>query len=97
MSDSDELVNQQGATSIYIDVEVKGNGDLLFSGQDIGEAPEEYFGKSDHEYWLTVPAYEKENLLLALIEKHYAGDACVMSKLQELMESKKITHYFDSY
>jgi len=97
MSEDNGLVNQEGPTSIHIDFEVKGNGDLLFSGHDMGEAPEKCFGKSDHEYWLTVPAYEKENLLIALIEEHYAGDACVMSKLQELMESKKITHYFDSY
>ena len=73
------------------------NGDLLFSGQDIGNAPEEIFGDSDYEYWLTVPASEKDRLLLALIEKHYAGYALVVSSLREFMESKNIPYNFYSY
>ena len=40
------LVEVKGATSIYIDVEITGEGDLLFSGQDLGEAPESFFGDS---------------------------------------------------
>ena len=44
----------------------------------------------DYEYWLTVPGAEKDKLLLALLEKHYAGDAMVVSTLRELMDSKQI-------
>ena len=73
MNDPVKLVRIGGDTSIYIDVCINEKGDLLFSGQDIGDAPEEIFGDSDYEYWLTVPASEKDRLLLALIEKHYAG------------------------
>ena len=72
-----KLVSCGGSTSIHIDVRITEEGDLLFSGQDIGEVPEQIFGDSDYEYWLTVPASEKDRLLLALIEKHYAGDALV--------------------
>lgn len=97
MTDSIELVNQRGDTSIRIDVSVKKNGDLQFAGQDIGKAPSELFGDSDYEYWLTVPAAEKDRLLLALIEKHYAGDASVVSTMRELMESKQIACEFSSY
>ena len=79
MSKTIELVNKKGATSIHIDVQIDEDGDLKFSGQDIGDAPEAIFGDSDYEYWLTVPAAEKDRLLLALIEKHYAGDALVIS------------------
>jgi len=97
MNDPINLVSEGGATSIHIDVRIKENGDLLFSGQDIGEAPEEIFGDSDYEYWLTVPAVEKDKLLLALIEKHYAGDALVISTLRKFMESRKIPCNFFSH
>ena len=92
-----KLVSQDGSTSIHIDVRIKENGDLLFSGQDIGEAPEEIFGDLDYEYWLTVPVAEKDKLLLALIEKHYAGDATVISELREFMKSKQIPCEFFSH
>jgi hypothetical protein len=97
MNDPIKLVMQGGSTSIHIDVRIDDSGDLLFSGQDIGDAPEEIFGDSDYEYWLTVPASEKDRLLLALLEKHYAGDALVISTLRELMESKEIPCSFFSH
>ena len=62
MNESIKLVSQGGATSIHIDMRLKEDGDLLFSGQDIGDAPEEIFGDSDYEYWLTIPAAEKDQL-----------------------------------
>ena len=92
-----KLVSQGGATSIHIDMRIDENADLLFSGQDIGSAPEEIFGDSDYEYWLTVPSAEKDKLLLALIEKHYGGDAAVISTLREFMESKQISCGFYSH
>jgi hypothetical protein len=97
MNDPIKLVCQGGATSIHINVRIDENGDLLFSGQDIGNAPEEMFGDLDYEYWLTVPASEKDRLLLALIEKHYAGDALVVSTLREFMESREIPCSFFSH
>jgi len=97
MSDPIKLVRRGGSTSIYIDMSIDENGNLLFSGQDIGSAPDEIFGDSDYEYWLTVPASEKDRLLLALLEKHYAGDALVVSTLRELMESKEIPCSFHSF
>ena len=97
MNEPIKLVSQGGSTSIHIDMRIDENGNLLFSGQDIGEAPEMFFGDSDYEYWLTVPASEKDRLLLALIEKHYAGDALVVSSLREFMESKNIPYNFHSH
>lgn len=92
-----KLVRQSGSTSIYIDVSIEKNGDLRFSGQDIGAAPEEVFGDLDYEYWLTVPAAEKDRVLLALIEQVYRGNASVVSEFRELLESKGIPHQFHSY
>ena len=97
MSNKVELVKQGGATSIYIDVQINDKGDLLFSGQDIGDAPEEIFGDLDYEYWLTVPAAEKDRLLLLLVEKLYAGNASVISEFRELLDSKGMPHQFHSF
>jgi hypothetical protein len=97
MSNKVELVRQGGATSIYINVQIDDKGDLLFSGQDIGDAPEEIFGDLDYEYWLTVPAAEKDRLLLALIEKFYRGNTSVVSEFRELLGSKNIPCHFHSY
>ena len=97
MSETVKLVNQSGSTSIHIDARIEESGDLVISGQDIGDAPEEFFGDLDYEYWLTVPAAEKDRLLMALIEKHYAGDASVVSRLRDLMKEKRIPCNFHSH
>ena len=88
------LVEQPGETSIRISAEIHKSGDLQLSGQDIGKGPQEVFGDSDHEYWLRVPAGQKDLLLLALLESLYKGDACAISKLREILVAKKIPGEF---
>ncbi len=61
------LLEERGKTSIFIDAELKDNGDLQLSGHDLGEAPREYFGDDDYEYWRTVPRDYKDDVLLVLI------------------------------
>lgn len=90
------LVKQPGATSVRITAEICENGDLQLSGQDLGKAPQEIFGKSDYEYWLTVPAAQRDPLLLALLEALYKGDVCVVSKMREMLEAKGIPSEFFS-
>ena len=97
MSDIINLVSQSGSTSIYIDARIEDNGDLRFSGQDIGEAPEQIFGKDDYEYWLTIPAAEKDRLLLSLIEKIYKGNASVISEMKEFLDERNIPYGFQTY
>jgi hypothetical protein len=84
------LVEQSGETSIHISAEIRKNGDLQLSGQDVGKGPLEIFDDSDYEYWLTVPAAQKDLLLLALLESLYKGDAGVISKMREMLMAKKI-------
>jgi hypothetical protein len=97
MSDKVSLVQIEGATSIYIDAEITDEGDLLFSGQDIGQVPSEMFGDSDYEYWLTIKAVNKDKVLLALIEKLYSGNSRLISELMDYLKSKGIPYEFHSY
>ena len=91
------LVDVHGPTHIHIDVEITGEGDLLFSGQDVGEAPKEFFGDSDYEYWLQVYKADKDEFLLALIEKFYSGNAMIISETRAFLDAKGIPCRFDSY
>ena len=59
-----KLCEIRGETSTFIDAEILENGDLQLSGQDVGKLPEEQFGDSDYEYWVTVPKEHKDRLLL---------------------------------
>jgi len=97
MSGNVSLVEHKGPTSIYIRVEITDDGDLLFSGQDLGEAPRKVFGDSDYEYWLTIKAIDKDRVLLALIEKHYSGNTTLISELMEYFKTKDIAYDFQSY
>lgn len=92
-----ELCALSGETSTYIEAEILENGDLRVSGQDIGKAPQEHFGDSDYEYWLTVPGEHKDRLLLALLYQLYQDDSCAVSKLTAILEAAAIPHEFDSY
>jgi hypothetical protein len=91
------LVDEAGSTKVQIDVEITDEGDLLFSGYDIGQAPQEIFGDSDYEYWLRIKAADKDQLLLALIEKIYSGNNRVISEFQEYLKANKIPNEFTSF
>jgi hypothetical protein len=54
-------------TSVNVDLVIRDNGDMIVEGHDIGAAPQEIFGDSDYEYWLTVRSEEKGRVLEALL------------------------------
>jgi hypothetical protein len=68
-----KLVARLGETSVFIDAEIDEQGSLLLSGQDIGKAPEEWFGDSDYEYWVVVAASDKERVLSILLGQLAGG------------------------
>ena len=97
MTESVRLLEVHGATTIHIDAEINEAGDHVLSGQDLGEAPQKFWGDDEHEYWLTIGAAHKDRLLLALIEKLYSGNNYVISELKAYLESKGIPCEFSSY
>ena len=92
-----KLVEIEGPTSVNIDVSINEAGDVVFSGQDIGEAPSMYVGDSDYEYWLTIPAIEKDRFLLLLLERQFLNTESVMSTVRDLLDSKGISYSSHSF
>ena len=84
-------------TYTSIIVEIMNDGVLRFSGHDMGEAPERFFGDDEYEYWLVVEAIDKDRLLLALIDKLYSGNLSLISEFQSLLGSEGIPSNFWSY
>jgi len=91
------LYESRGDTTILIDVEIAEDGRLEISGQDLGEAPEKYWGDSDYEYWVSVRPEHKDRVLLALIERLYGGNSTVVSEFMEFLKSRDIPYEFDSW
>ena len=49
------LCEQKGTNvSIYVEATLH-KGELTISGQDIGQAADDFWGDRDYEYWLTLP------------------------------------------
>jgi hypothetical protein len=91
------LVDLKGPTCIHIEAEITDTGDLLLSGQDLGDAPRTFFGDSDYEYWLRIAAHDKDRMLLALLESRFAGNESSVSELQAYLKSRDIPCEFCSY
>ena len=92
-----QLVEERGDTSIFIDAKIDDDGNLVISGQDIGDAPKEFWGDSDYEYWVVVPPDQKDQVLLALLETLYKDDTQVVSKFRSLLSEKGIPSDFQNW
>ncbi len=88
------LQQQTGPTSGDISARIDPNGNLVVSGCDHGEAPRAIFGSDEYEYDLTIPAAERDKLVLALLVELYRGDSRVISSLLELCRSRGIAYKF---
>ncbi|MDQ1352743.1 MAG: hypothetical protein QG657_3049 [Acidobacteriota bacterium] len=92
-----ELLEDRGETSRFTHAEIDEQGKLIMYTQDIGKTPEEVWGDSDYEFWVTVLAEHKDMLLLALIEKLYAGRFSAVDEFRDFLESKGIPHKFENW
>jgi hypothetical protein len=97
MTDKVTLVDIRGASSRYIYAEITDKGDLLLEGYDNGEAPLKAWVEDGYDFFLTVIAPHKDRVLLALLEKFYAGNPSVISELKHYLESKDIPCEFFNY
>jgi hypothetical protein len=91
------LIDIIGATSRFIDVEISDKGDLILEGHDNGEGPLMAWGEDEYEFFLTLQAPNKDRVLLALLEKLYAGNPSLISEFKHYLESKNIPCEFYNY
>lgn len=92
-----KLYEKRGETSIFIDVEINNKGNVVLSGQDLGKAPEEFWGDSDYEYMIVVKQEQKDLLLLSLIEEKFGGNAQAFSNFRDYLIKKGIPYEFGSW
>ena len=91
------LYESEGETSVFIDIKIDNEGDIVLSGQDIGKAPEEHWGDSDYEYWVVVNREQKDLLLLSLIQERFGGSSQSFSNFKEYLIQKEIPYEFGSW
>ena len=92
-----QLYEERGETSRYIDATITEDGDLVITGQDVGKAPREFWGDEDYEFWVHVPAKYKDDVLLTLIKKLYAGRQSAVDEFRDLMRSRGVPVEFDTW
>ncbi len=85
-----QLFQERGETSRFIDAEINDDGNLVVSGQDVGEAPLHWWGDSDYEFWVTVASQHKDRVLLALLEQLYGGHFSAVDEFRSFLQSKGI-------
>jgi hypothetical protein len=91
------LYESRGDTTILIDAEIAESGSLQVYGQDLGDAPRQFWGDSDYEYWVTIRPEYKDWVLLTLIEKLYGSNSSAVTEFQEFLRSKGIPCEFGSW
>jgi hypothetical protein len=92
---SGPLVRQQHPrVHISVDLEVKEDGSLEISGQDLGKAPEEYIGRDSYEYWMRLKPEALRSLVGALLREKYEGKAGAVWDFRKFCEGRGIEHEY---
>ena len=76
--------------SSYLAVSIDKQGKLIMEGQDLGEAPREFWGRDEYEYKLVIDEDWKDTLLLWLIYEKYKTS----QELIEVLKTYNIYHRF---
>ena len=78
-----QLFEERGETSRYIDAEITEDGAIVMMGQDIGKLPEEFWGDSDYEFFVYVPAVYMKEVYRVLLEKLRMDDPDTANQLKK--------------
>ncbi|MDD5510356.1 MAG: hypothetical protein PHI12_06085 [Dehalococcoidales bacterium] len=70
---------REKGTTIHIEATIDYSGNLIISGQDVGELPRKVWGDDDYEYWLVVKPKYQEEVLKALSEHCDQIGICITS------------------
>ena len=79
---------------ITIDLVAMSDGSVVITGQDLGTSIDD---DSDYEYWLTIPASARDELLFALILDRFQDDPKAVSTFKAWLAERGITNSFHSF
>jgi hypothetical protein len=82
---------RSGVTSFRVTASISAaNGDVVIHGQDQGSGSVTNFSAAEYEWFMTIPAEEKDRLVLELLRSLVDGDARARSVLAEWLEARRI-------
>ena len=77
------LFEERRQTSRFIHARIKDNVNLVVEGQDVGAMPLKWFDDEDYEFFATVRKEDKDQVLLALIQKVFSPGVEILVLQQE--------------
>ena len=95
MKQMDELVLCDNKTErVWVNVwaEIE-NGCLKISGQDLGNAPKEFFGSGEFEYWYNFDEKNTERLIVLLTQKEHDFKEQLLEKFGGLEGCKRLKEF----
>ncbi len=92
-----KLHEERGRTSVFINAEITHDGGLVVAGQEIGDAPRKRWGNERYEYQVSIPANQKDHVLLALLQALYTDNPAAVTEFNEFLQTQEIEHRFDSW
>lgn len=82
---------RSGVTSFRVTASISAaNGDVVIHGQDQGSGSVTNFSAAEYEWFMTIPAAEKDRLLLELLRSLVDGDARARSVVAEWLEKRGV-------
>jgi hypothetical protein len=92
------LDKEMDGTKVFVEVYVSStSGDVVMAGQDIGSAPLQSFGEDEYEYFLSVPAEQKDRLILQLMHHVFAGNEQTRTAIAEWLDERGIPYSLHSF
>jgi hypothetical protein len=91
------LYESHGEISHFIQAEINGNGDLLLMGHNPGQFPTGRRNIEEYEFFVTIPAQYKDQLLLLFLERLYKGNSAAVEQFCDFLKEHGIPFEFKSW
>ncbi len=88
------LTRHDGPTKVWLDAVLHDDGSFTLAGYDLGQAPQEAYGREDLEYELTIPAASVPATLAAVLGALLANETTPVTALRRILDNASIPHRF---
>lgn len=86
-----------GGTRSVLSAERNIRGSLVIAGQDLGRAPNELFGDSDYEYWITIPPRYAKDIDIATLREVANDEPGGSRAIRAWLEERGVRFRLGSY